>query len=87
MFDVQTDHKIVTYGADLMKLCDANSGAEIVVASREDGIWTVHADGIDDVTTPNRSDAVDAMIHNHALNLLPGDGFSCLEPHGLREMP
>jgi hypothetical protein len=87
MFDVQTDHQVVPFGADNMGLFNASDGTPVALAGRSGGIWTIHADGIDDVTTDNRGDAIDAL-KAHAL-ALPGakSGYSTTVPPGLREQP
>ena len=86
--DVQTDHRIVSFGEDRMMLFDASEGVVIVDANREglDKPWTIVTNGIPDVTAPNRSMAINTMI-NQALASLPGTGYSCTVPHGLMEMP
>ena len=86
MYDVQTDHQILAFGADKMALFDRQSGNVIVEANRADDVWTVHADGIDDTTAASRSEAVTAMTE-HALAALPGTGYSTLVPYGLTEQP
>lgn len=85
--DVQTDHRIVGFGADRMMLFDANEGVVIVDCNRLDGgPWTIHAEGIDDVTVETRPEAITAMVEQ-ALAVLPGTGYSCTVPHGLAELP
>lgn len=71
-----------------MGLYDNGAIAEpLVTAQRASGTWTIHAEGVDDVTTASRSDAIDALLE-HAL-LLPGakSGYSTTVPHGLRDQP
>jgi|UPI00061B5C0C hypothetical protein len=87
MFDVQTDHQIVAFGADTMGLFNAADGTPVATAVRAEGVWTIHADGIDDTTAANRPDAIDAL-KAHAL-ALPGakSGYSTTVPHDLREQP
>lgn len=87
MFDVQTDHQIVAFGTETMGLFDAANGTLIATATRADGTWTVHTDGIDDATADSRGTAIDAL-KAHAL-LLPGakSGYSTTVPHGLRDQP
>lgn len=93
--DVQTDHQIVSFGADRMMLFDAVSGTVVVDSNRNpDGSWTATASGVPDVTMPAdiqpgptfRQGAITAMI-NQALAASPGDGYSTMVPHGLAEMP
>lgn len=86
MYDARTDHQIVPFGDDLMQLFDSNNGTAIVTATRTDGTWTVHAEGIDDVTAPDRPAAITALTEQ-ALAALPGTGYSTTVPHGLAEMP
>ena len=86
--DVQTDHRIVSFGEDRMMLFDANEGAVIVDCNRA-GLgepWTAVAEGVPDVTVSTRVDAIQAMV-DQALASLPGTGYSCTVPHGLTEMP
>lgn len=84
-YKVETDHQII-WSNDRMVLVDASSLVEIVTATLVSGWWTIHTDGVADVTVDNRSDAVDQLIA-HALEKLPGTGYSCLVPHGLKELP
>ena len=86
--DVQTDHRIVAFGADRMMLFDAEAGAVIVDANRAavGEPWTVVAEGISDVTVATRVEAIQAMV-DQALSALPGSGYSCTVPHGLAELP
>lgn len=88
MFDVITDHVVIPFGDNAMGLYNNGAiGDPLVTAERADGTWTIHAEGVDDVTVDNRSDALDALLA-HAL-LLPGAkaGYSTTVPHGLREQP
>jgi len=82
---IKTDHQIVVFGNDLMGLFDTD-GVLITQGSRTATGWKVTAEGAADVDTETRSDAITAMI-NMALEVLPGDGYSCLVPHGLRDQP
>ena len=86
--DVQTDHRIVAFGADRMMLFDANEGQVIVDANRPtpEGDWTVVAQGVPDVVVSGRPAAIQAMV-DQALAALPGTGYSCIVPHGLMELP
>lgn len=84
--DVHTDHQIVAFGHDRMMLFDGDAGTVIVDANRADGIWTVVADGVPDVTADTRPAAITAMI-GQALAALPGTGYSCTVPHGLMDLP
>lgn len=92
---VQTDHQIVSFGADLMTLFDNAAGTGLVVAQRPDAStpWTVHADGVADVQvsnaadgTPPRAPVIQAMV-NQALAVSKGTGYSTLVPNGIAEMP
>lgn len=85
MYTVRTDHQIVPFGADLMRLYDRD-GAVVVTAERTSGTWTIHADTVDDVTADDRGAAVTAMTEQ-ALAVLPGDGYSTFVPQGLLEQP
>lgn len=86
--DVQTDHRIVAFGADRMMLFDANEGQVIVDANRPnpEGEWTIVAEGVPDVTATTRPAAIQAMV-DQALAALPGTGYSCIVPHGLSDLP
>lgn len=84
--DVQTDHRIVAFGGDRMMLFNADEGVVIVDCNRANGVWTVSAEGVPDVTADNRPDAITAMV-DQALNSLGGTGYSCTVPHGLAELP
>lgn len=88
MFAVTTDHQVIPFGDDAMGLYETGAiNAPLVTATRTGGVWTVHSDGIDDVTTGDRSSAITALM-DHAL-LLPGakPGYSTMVPHGLRDQP
>lgn len=85
--NVQTNHQIMAFGADRMMTFDSSAGSIVVDANRNsEGTWTVHAEGVEDVTTGSRADAISAMIAQ-ALAALPEGGYSTLVPHGLAEMP
>lgn len=90
MYSVQTDHQIVAFGADQMKLFDA-TGDPIVTATRADGIWTIHAEDVTDVTAEDRAGALEAMPQQAFALLGPsgpgGKGYSTLIPHGLADLP
>lgn len=90
-FDVGTHHQIVAFGPDKMTLFDRADGAAIVNAERAgpEGEWSVAAVDKPDAGTESaatRPEAIQAMV-DKALEVLPGDGYSCLVPHGLPEMP
>lgn len=84
--DVRTDHQIVAFGSEHMKLFDAATGDPIVTATRSAGTWTVSADGVPDVTAADRPGAITAMTEQ-ALAALGGTGYSTLVPYGLPEQP
>ena len=86
--DVQTDHRIVAFGADRMMLFDANEGQVLVDANRPDveSDWTIVTDGIPDIVVSGRPAAIQAMVEQ-ALAVLPGTGYSCTVPHGLADLP
>lgn len=86
MFEVRTDHKIVAFDTELMQLFNCADGVVIVTATRADGVWTVHADGVDDVTAPDRPAAITAMTEQ-ALAALPGTGYSTTVPTDLADLP
>ncbi|KIU18330.1 hypothetical protein [Mycolicibacterium llatzerense] len=86
MYDVRTDHKIVAFDSELMRLFNCADGTVIVTATRADGSWTVHADGVDDVTAADRPTAITAMTEQ-ALAALPGAGYSTTVPYGLADLP
>lgn len=83
---VQTDHHIVPVGGDQMTLFDPAAGQVIVTAERSNGTWVVKARGIKNAKADTRAEAITQMI-NHALTVLPGEGYSTLVPHGLAELP
>lgn len=90
MYTVKTDHQIVAFGDNQMRLYDRD-GTELVTATRTDDEWTIHADGIDDEYTDNRAAAVTAMTQ-HAIEKIHGPdwngpGFSTFVPHGLLDQP
>lgn len=82
---VRTDHQIVAFGNNLMGLFDGD-GTQLVTATRTETGWEITADGADPVTATSRAEAVTAMTDT-ALAILPGDGYSCLVPHGLTDQP
>lgn len=85
--NVRTDHQVIPFDDNRMALFDNNTGTAIVTAERDQTqVWTVHADGVDDVTANNRQDAIQALI-DQALASQPGTGFSTLVPHGLADLP
>lgn len=84
--DVRTDHQIVAFGTERMMLFDSQEGTVIVDANRSQGIWTIEAPGVTNVTAGNRPDAIQAMV-DQALASLPGTGYSCTVPHGLTDLP
>ncbi|MEU9805014.1 hypothetical protein [Mycobacterium sp. NPDC050853] len=86
--DVQTDHQIVGFGTNRMQLFNSPDGAVLVTAERPDETspWTVHADGVPDVSATDRPTAITALC-DQALAALPGTGYSTLCPHGLAELP
>ena len=86
MYEVITDHMIVAFGSDIMQLFNSSDGLVIVTATRTAGTWTMHADGIADITAADRPAAITAMTE-HALAALPGTGYSTTVPHGLPELP
>ena len=86
--DVQTDHRIVSFGGDRMMLFDSAEGVVIVDCNRA-GLgepWTAVAEGVPDAVASNRTDAITAMV-DQALKSLGGKGYSCTVPHGLSELP
>ncbi|MGV0805823.1 hypothetical protein [Mycolicibacterium setense] len=89
--DVRTDHQIVAFGTEHMKLFDSTTGDSIVTATRSAGTWTITADGVPDVTAPDRPAAIAAMTEQ-ALAALGasgpgGRGYSTVVPYGLPEQP
>lgn len=86
MYHVQTDHQIVGFGTEHMKLFDSATGDPIVTATREGGTWTVTAAGVPDVTATDRAAALTAMTEQ-ALAALPGAGYSTLIPRELSDLP
>ena len=88
MYDVRTDHQIVPFDTELMKLFNGDDGTVIVTATRADGVggtWTVSAEGVADVTAADRQAAITAMTEQ-ALAALGGTGYSTTVPHGLAEL-
>lgn len=91
MWGVQGSHQVVAFGSELMRLFNSSSGETIVEATRGGGTWTLHADGIADVTAPDRSTAL-GMMPQHAFDALGpsgpnGEGYSTLIPNGIAELP
>lgn len=86
MYHVQTNHQIVGFGTEHMKLFDATTGEPIVTATREGSEWTITADGTPDATAPDRPAAITAMTEQ-ALAALPGTGYSTLVPRELSDLP
>ncbi len=87
MFEVRPDNKIVPFGTELMKLFRCSDGAVIVTATRtSDGIWAVEADGVDDVTAPDREAAIMAMT-DQATAAQPGTGYSTQVPNEVFALP
>lgn len=86
MYTVITDHQIVGFGTEHMKLFVSVTGDPIVTASRDAGTWTVTADGVPDVTATDRAGAVTAMTEQ-ALASLGGSGYSTIVPRELSELP
>lgn len=93
MWGVQGTHQVVAFGGDLMRLFNSNTGETIVEATRIGGAgpWTVHAEGVEDVTAPDRAAALDVMPQHAFTALGPSDssgrGYSTLVPNGLAELP
>lgn len=85
MYGVKTDHQIVAINKDLMHLIDEEATL-IAAATRSDDEWTVTADGVEDVTTSTRSEAIIALTEQ-ALASLGGTGYSTLVPRGLSDQP
>ena len=48
--------------------------------------WTIHVDGVDDVTADTRGEAITALTEQ-VLAVLPGSGYSTLVPQGLAGLP
>ena len=87
MFEVNTDHQIVAFGTELMQLFRRSDAAVIVTATRtSDGIWTVQADGVPDVTATDRQAAIMAMTEQ-ATAALPGTGYSTTVPNEVSALP
>lgn len=88
--DVKTDHQIVAFDDNMMMLFDNITGHVIVTAQRPNtgSPWTIHDNSgtVEDATSPDRPSAITAMTQ-HALDILPGVGYSTLVPHGLIETP
>lgn len=80
MLTVRTDHHIAAPDVDTMVLAD-RQGNEIVTCTREADHWVIGED-----TFPDRHAAITGMVAR-ALETLPGDGYSCLVPEGLGDMP
>ncbi|MBY0442023.1 MAG: hypothetical protein K2Q25_07800 [Mycobacteriaceae bacterium] len=86
MYDIKTDHNLVARGFDVMELVD-QAGTPIVTGTRTgSGSWLIHADGVPDMRTSHRANAINAMI-DHALAALGGTGYSTLVPHELAALP
>ncbi len=91
MYSVQTDHQIVAFGADQMKLFDCATGEPVITATRAAGVWTIQSQGVADVTAEDRAGALGAMPQQAFEKLGPsgpgGKGYSTLIPHGLADLP
>lgn len=91
MWGVQGTHQVVAFGNDLMRLFNSTTGETIVEATRSGGTWTVHAEGVPDVTAADRVTALNAMPQ-HAFDALGpsgpnGEGYSTIIPDGLAALP
>lgn len=90
MYEIQTDHQIVAFGPDLMRLFTSATGDIVVEATRSGSVWTIHAEGVSDVTAPDRAAALAEMPQHAFASLGPsgpgGRGYSTLIPHGLAEL-
>lgn len=82
---VKTDHQIVPFGDDVMGLF-TSAGELLVTATRGETGWEITAEGADTTTVESRTAAVTALVDT-ALAVLPGDGYSCLVPRGLTDLP
>lgn len=95
MYDAETDHTVMAFGSDTMRLYDTGrsgdheAGKVLATAQRDgpDQPWMVTSEGAETTRAATRPEAIDQMIHNHALNTCPGEGYSTTVPHGLRETP
>lgn len=97
--DVFTHHKIDAYGMEKMVLKDCSTGQAIVVAWRDGQTWDISAPAAPDyphVQTEGRNEAIDIMIHQVALEVSEGTGYSTQVPDvqvaenmwvNLREIP
>lgn len=87
MFEAKPDQKIVAFDTELMKLFRCSDAEVVVTATRtSDGIWTVQADGVPDVTAPDRAAAIMAMTAQ-ATAAQPGTGYSTQVPHEVAALP
>ena len=91
MTTVRTDHQIVPFGDDLMKLFD-KEGNTLAIAERPnaDAPWNIHTDddGVPDDSATTREAAIYKMTEFVvAAKSIEGTGFSTLVPHGLTEQP
>jgi hypothetical protein len=82
MFTARTDHQLVAFGPNLLKLFDSNTGEQIAQASLDGTTWTIQADGIDDTTATSLKDAITAVTEA-AIAKLGGTGYSTLVPKEL----
>lgn len=60
-FVVDTGWKTVGINPDRMMIINTGDGTPRVTATRQDDVWTVHAEGQPDATATTRADAITAM--------------------------
>lgn len=84
-----TDHQLTGHGNDRMSILDEES-KPIAVARRQDGVWNISAEGVDEGTAASRDEAI-LQLTKHALlatrGTLEGPGFSTFVPHTIRDLP
>ncbi|SRX93552.1 hypothetical protein MSP7336_01790 [Mycobacterium shimoidei] len=89
MFSVKTKGRIIGLNPDLMKLLSSDDGTELVTATRVDGIWTIQAEGQEDVTAQVRSGpdgAIRAMLR-HAAAVTGEPNYTAQSEPGLDQLP
>jgi len=86
--DVKPHHRITVINPDHMSLLDTDTGATIVTATRggSNQPWIITADGVPDVTAPDRAGAIQAMTEQ-ALAALGGSSYTTQVPPGLFDQP
>ena len=84
-----TDHQITSNGNDRMSLLDEES-KPVAVARRQEGVWNLSADGVEDGVATTRDEAIQKLTEHTLLSIkgsLDVEGFSTFVPHAVRNLP